>query len=172
MPLMGLHNALLALNENNVEPILKLSKRTGRATSSLMRFALIGVAVGAAQRLEWTGLSPIEANKAVATKLNGLGVKPTRGKDGITANTLRRWRDRICETEPLRRSLPDALQSKLSAQDLGWINAAGNAETMLTEKWRGKIQALAAVDARRLVLLLLEKFVDEMGLADPPKPPS
>lgn len=172
VPLMSLHSALLALNENNVEPILKPRRRTGRAASSPRRCALIGIAVGAARRLEWTGLSPKHANKAVAVKLNALGVKPTRGMGGVTADTLRRWREQISATEPLLRSLPQVLQSKLSADDLGWISAARNAESMLTDEWRNKIQVLAAADARRFVLLSLEKSICEMNLADPAKPPS
>jgi hypothetical protein len=106
VPLMNLHSALLALNENNVEPILKPTKRTGRATSSPRRYALIGIAVGAVQRLEWTGLSPLESDKAVATKLNAVGVKPARGKGNVTADTVRRWRERTNETQPLLRALP------------------------------------------------------------------
>jgi hypothetical protein len=47
VPLMSLHSALLALNENNIEPILKPITRTGRATSSPRRYALIGITVGA-----------------------------------------------------------------------------------------------------------------------------
>ena len=67
-PLLNLWSALLALNENNIEPILRPTKRTGRAASSPRRYALIGIAVGAAMRLEWTGLSKADANNAVATK--------------------------------------------------------------------------------------------------------
>jgi hypothetical protein len=172
VPLMSLHSALLALNENNIEPILKPIKRTGRATSSPRRYALIGITVGATQRLEWTGLSPEDANKAVAAKLTALGIKPTRGKKGVTADTLRRWREQISTTQPLLRSLPQALQSELSAEDLGWINAAVNANSMMTDKSRPQIAALAAADARRFVLLALEKSISEMTLADPAKPPS
>ena len=54
-PLINLANALLALNENNVEPILKPTKRTGRATSSPRRYALIGIAVGLPN--DWNGLA-------------------------------------------------------------------------------------------------------------------
>ena len=172
VPLMSLHSALLALNENNVEPILKPTKRTGRAASSPRRYTLMGIAVGAAQRLEWTGLSPTEANKAVAAKLKALDIKPARGKGGVTAGTLRRWRDKINEVQPLLRLLPQVLQSELSAEDLGWINAAVNVDSMMTEKSRAQIAALAAADARRVVLLALEKSISEMTLADPPKPPS
>lgn len=170
--LVILHTALLALNENNVEPILNPTPRTGRATSSPRRYALNGIAVGVARRLEWTGLSPLDANKAVTTKLNALGVKPTRGSGGVTAGTLRRWRDKINEVQPLLRSLPQVLQSELSAEDLGWINAAVNVDSMMTEKSRAQITALAVADARRFVLLALEQAVSQMMLADPAKPPS
>jgi hypothetical protein len=172
VPLMNLHNALLALNENNVEPILKPTKRSGRATSSPRRYVLIGIAVGAARRLEWTSLSPLDANKAVATKLNALGVRPTRSSGGVTAGTLRRWRDKINEVQPLLRSLPQVLQSELSAEDLGWIDAAVNVDSMMTEKSRAHITALAVADARRFVLLGLENAIFQMDLADPAKPPS
>ena len=172
VPLMSLHSALLALNENNVEPILKPTKRTGRATSSPRRYNLIGIAVGAAQRLEWTGLSAADANKMVAARLTALGIKPTRGKNGVTKDTLRRWREQINATRPLLRSLPQLLQSEMSAEDLGWINAAVNVDSMMTEKSRAQITALAAADARRFVLLALEKSISEMTLADPAKPPS
>lgn len=172
VPLMSLHSALLALNENNVEPILKPIKRTGRATSSPTRYALIGFAVGAAQRLEWTGLSATDANEAIAKKLRALRVKPTRGKGEVTAATLRRWRDKIAEVQPLVRSLPQVLQSELSAEDLGWINAAINAESVMTEKSRAQIAALAVADARRFVLLSLETSISGMTLADLANPPS
>jgi len=173
VPILSLHSALLALNENNVEPILKPTKRTGRATSSPRRFALIGIAVGAAQQLEWTGLSPMDANKAVAAKLNALGVTPTRGKGGVTADTLRRWREKVNTTRPLVRSLPQLLESELSAEDRGWMNATIQADDMLTGELKIKIQALAPSDGGRRVLRALENSVTKMNLAEnPPNPPS
>jgi hypothetical protein len=172
VPLMSLHSALLALNENNTEPMLKPTKHTGRARSSPRRYALIGIAVGAAQRLEWTGVLPAEANKAIAVKLAALGIKPTRGSSGVTTDTLRRWRDRINETRPLLRSLPQLLQSGLSAEDPGWIDASYNAESVLSDEWRLKIQALAPADARRFVLSALEANIRQITLADLSKPPS
>jgi hypothetical protein len=172
VPLMTLQSALLALNENNIEPILKPTKRKGRATSSPRRYGLIGIAVGTAKRLEWAGLSPPDANKAVASKLKALGIKPTRGGGSVTADTVRRWREQIDGTQALVRSLPELLLSMpLSAEDSGWVNAALNAETMVTEKWREKITALAPADARRFVLLALEKAISEMTLTDPASPP-
>jgi hypothetical protein len=147
-PLLNLSSALLALNENNVELILRPTKRSGRAASSAGRYALIGIAVGAAMRLEWTGLLPADANRAVARKLNTLGIKPTRGKDGVTADTLRRWREQINVVRPLLRSQSKLAPRDTGAEDIGWINAATNADDMLTDEWRGKIKALSAADAR------------------------
>ena len=132
----------------------------------------MGIAVGAARQLEWMGLSPLDANEAIATKLNAIGVKPTRGSGGVTAGTLRRWRDKINEVQPLLRSLPQVLQSELSAEDLGWIDAAMNVDSMMTEKSRAQITVLAGADARSSVLLALEKSITEMTLADPAKRPS
>lgn len=171
-PLLNLASALLALNENNIEPILKPTKRTGRATSSSRRYALIGIAVGAAQRLEWTGLLPADANEAVATKLKALGVRPARGKAGVTADTICRWRERINAAGPLLRSLSQLKPSEIGAEDIGWINAAINADDMLTEEWRAKIAALASCDARGFVLSALEESIREMALLFPAKPPS
>ena len=165
VPLLSLSSALLALNENNIEPILKPTKRSGRAASSPRRYALIGIAVGAAERLGWVGLSPADANKAVATKLNNLGIKPTRGKNGVTADTLRRWREQISVVRPLLRSQSQLAPRAIGAQDIGWINAAGNADKMLTEECRGKIAALTPADARRFILIALEENIRQMRLS-------
>jgi hypothetical protein len=168
MPLLNLAGALLALDQNNVEPILKPTKRTGRAMLSSRQYALRGIAVGTALRLEWTGLSPTDANKAVATKLNALGVKPTRGKEGVTAATVRRWREQIDVVRPLLELRPQ----EFGSGDLGWITAATNADDMVTEEWRTKITTLTTADARRFVLSSLEANIREMILAFPAKSPS
>ena len=62
--------------------------------------------------------------------------------------------------------------SDIGAKDIGWINAAINADSMLTEKWRAKVAAPAPAEARRFVLSSLEASIREMVPADPPKPPS
>jgi hypothetical protein len=174
VPLLSLHSALLALNENNIESILKPIKRRGRAISSLRRYALIGTAVGATQRLEWIGLSPKDANKAVAEKLNELGIKPTRGKNGVTADTLRRWREQINEAQPLLRllSLSQLNLLNISDEDTGWINAAGVANGMVRVEWHARLVAEAPAEARRFVLSDLEDSIRDMDLADLPKSPS
>lgn len=165
VPLLNLSSALLALNENNVEPILRPTKRSGRAASSPRRYALIGIAVGAVMRLEWTGHLPANANRAVARKLNTLGIKPTRGKNGVTADTLRRWREQINAVRPLLLSQSQLASRDTGAEDIGWINAAKNADHMLTEEARGKIAALTQDDARRFILSALEQNIRQMKLA-------
>jgi hypothetical protein len=164
MPLLNLHGALLDLNENNIAPVLRPAKRTGRAVLSSDRNALVGIVIGTARRLEWTALTPAAADKAVATKLAALGVKPARGKNDITAATLRGWRKRLKEVQPLLRVLPSLLCLEISPADRGWINAAMNAEEMLTEKWRSRVEALATAAARRFILDALENGVRQMKL--------
>jgi hypothetical protein len=172
VPLLNLNSALLALNENNVEPILKPTKRIGRAISSPRYYALIGNAVGAAQQLELTRLRPAQANKAIANKLSALDIKPTRGKNDVTAGTVRRWRERIDEVRPFLKLPSQKLVQQLSAEQSGWVNAALIAEDMLSDKSRTKIQALAPATARRFVLAVLDASVTAIGPWNPPNPPT
>jgi hypothetical protein len=165
VPLLNLSSALVALNENNIDPILEPTKRSGRAPSSPKRYALIGIAVGTAQRLEWVGLSPADANKAVAAKLKNLGIQPSRGKNGVTADTLRRWREQINVVRPLLRSRSQLEPRHVRTEDIGWINAATNADDMVTEEWRGKIAALTRADARRFILSAPEENIRKLALS-------
>jgi hypothetical protein len=164
VPLLNLHGALLALDGNNIEPILKPVKRTGRAVSSPQRSNLIGIAIGSARRLEWTDMGPAAANRAIADKLTALGVKPTRGRGRITARTVRGWRERAEATEPLLRALPWLPGKLISQADLGWISAACQAEGMLTEKWSAHIRAQTPNTARRYILDAAENSIREIGL--------
>ena len=67
-PLLDLASALLALDENKIEPMLKPTptRGGGRAPDSVARQALIGFAVGTVRRLQLTGLQRAAAHKAVA----------------------------------------------------------------------------------------------------------
>jgi hypothetical protein len=164
MPLLNLMGALLALNNNNVEPILKPTKQSGRAVSSPGRFTLIGIAVGTASRLEWTGMSPQAANKGVAAKLVALGIKPARGKGGIIARTLRGWRERVDRARPLLGIPLLSVDQVMSAEDQGWVNAVEEADLMLTDKWRSRIGNLAPTTARKFILDALENSIHQMNL--------
>jgi hypothetical protein len=159
VPLVNLASALAALDHNTVEPVLTRTKRPGRGISSQRRFALMGIAVGAAHRLELTGIGTDEANKQVAKKLAGLGIKPMRGSGNITARTIRDWRERIEETSPLRRGLQDNSELEISDEDLGWIRAADHTEQMVTEEWTHQIQAMLPAKARKLILDALEQYI-------------
>jgi hypothetical protein len=164
MPLLNLTGALLALNNNNVEPILKPTKLSGRAVSSPGRFTLIGFAVGAASRLEWTCMTPQAANKGVAAKLVALGIKSARGKNGITARTLRGWRERVDCARPLVGMPLLSADQAMSTEDQGWVNAVVQVDIMLTDKYRCLIGNLAPAIARGFILDALENSIRQMNL--------
>ncbi|MGH7113855.1 MAG: hypothetical protein ACREE9_05095, partial [Stellaceae bacterium] len=92
-PLMGLASALLALDNNKVEPLVAPTgtRSGGRAPDSPARQALIGFAVGAVERLRWTGLPRPDAHKAVADALHRIGISPGRGSARVTSRTVREW---------------------------------------------------------------------------------
>lgn len=165
LPPLNLANALLALNNNIVEPILKPTPRTGRAVHSPRRFALMGIAVGVVRRLELTGMPLKDANREVANKLTALGIRPARGSgQKINARTLRDWRERVSEVGPLVRRFLEDPRREMSAEDLGLINAAVNANDLMTAEWICRLQAMPPGDARRLILDALEQNIREMNL--------
>jgi hypothetical protein len=139
IPLLNLESALLALNGNNVEPMLKptVAPSGGRALDSPARQALVGVAVGAVRRLKWTGLKSAAARNAVADALTRVGIKPARGKRRITERTIRDWCERV-DADVGRRSV-----------------AAMNADAVCTDEWRLRILALEPGEARRFILMAL-----------------
>ena len=79
MPLLKLQDALAALENNAVEPIIKPVPRKGRSVSSDARASLKGHVAGAVQRLCQAGLDQPEARRQVAKALVKLGIKPERG---------------------------------------------------------------------------------------------
>ena len=83
----------------------------------------------------------------------------------MTADTLRRWREQISVVRPLVRSQSQLERRDIGAEDIGWINAATNADDMLTEEWRGKIATLTPADARRFILSALEENIRQMMLS-------
>jgi hypothetical protein len=95
MPILNLQNALQALEENNVLPILKPVARSGRAASSHARLTLKGKAAGKVKLLVEAGLDRRRALQVVAKTLAEQGVRPERGSGAITANTVRHWCDEV-----------------------------------------------------------------------------
>ncbi|MGA7455107.1 MAG: hypothetical protein WBW73_28980 [Rhodoplanes sp.] len=87
--------ALAALEQNNVLPILKPVPRRGRAPSSHGHAALKGHVAATVKRLTQTGMELKEAHRKVANELKKLGVRPGRGSGQVTANTVRNWCDEV-----------------------------------------------------------------------------
>jgi hypothetical protein len=95
VPILKLLDALVALDKNNVLPILKPIARPGRAPSSDAYLSLQGHAAGTVMRLRKTGLDPKQAWALVAKELTQLGVRSERGPGSITADTVRHWCDDV-----------------------------------------------------------------------------
>jgi hypothetical protein len=95
LPILRLQDALAALDDNNISPMLIPVPRTGRAASSGTRAALKGHAAGAVARLMQAGVDRRQACEQVAKTLTQLGVRPERGSGEITATTIRHWCDEV-----------------------------------------------------------------------------
>ena len=91
VPILRLQDALLMLDQGQVEPMLKPVRLDGRARSSSGRAGLRGHAAATVQLLRQAGLARDDAYRAVATKLSHLGVRPERGSETVTATTVRNW---------------------------------------------------------------------------------
>jgi hypothetical protein len=95
LPIQDLQQALAALEDNNVLPMLKPVRRRGRAISSDAREALKGHVAGTVRRLLQTGINLDAAYQRVAKELKRRGVRPERGTGNVTATTVRHWCDRV-----------------------------------------------------------------------------
>jgi hypothetical protein len=152
VPLLDLHHGLRDLDQNTVAEILRPSKKNGRSILSHQRAVLIAVAVGAAYRLEMTGMSRAAADAAVVHRLRWLPLRTTQDRiTGITARTLRGWRERIDAAQPLLRGLPD-LVFTLTPEEVQWANIAANVAGMVSAKWQSTLHSHPQPRARRFVL--------------------
>jgi len=95
VPIVRLQDALVGLEQNRIEPILKPVRRRGRAPSSHAYDSIRGNAVATVQCLQQAGLARNDALQAVARQLSQLGVRPERGSGTITATTVRNWCDEV-----------------------------------------------------------------------------
>ena len=143
VPILKLQDALAALGQNNVLSILKPVPRPGRAPSSDAYAALQGHAAGTVMRLRKTGLDPKQAYALVAKDLAKLGVRPQRGTNAITANTVRHWCDEV-------------------ASDVGRHGTAATVyDPMFTAEEDTRFDALPPAKAQLFALASLRQFVQE-----------
>jgi hypothetical protein len=157
LPPLNLSAALLALNNNNVTPILKptATLKGGSAFDSVDRQVLIGVAVGTVGRLRWTGMSVLKAYRLVATGLVMLGIKPARGAGPITARTVKEWCQRLSANRPAIRSIlagGTAALAEAEPSDIAPMSAVVQADEMLSPKWQSLIERQPRDAARVFVV--------------------
>jgi hypothetical protein len=149
-PILKLQDALAALDQNNVLPILKPIARSGRSSSNPAHAALKGLVAGTVMRLRKTGLDPNEGCELVAKELAKLGIRPQRGTKTISADTVRHWCDEV-------------------ASDVGRHGpAAVMYDGLFTEKENERFQALLLPNARSFALASLRQYVQAFF---PPSPP-
>jgi hypothetical protein len=144
VPLLQLQDALQALDQNNVAPMLRPINRSGRSSSLDVRTALRGHAAGTVARLVEANVSPPDARALVAEALLALGVRPERGSKQITARTVRTWCEEV-------------------AEDVGRHRAAAIVyDGMFTDDERRRFSALVSDQARHaLALNSLAGFIRE-----------
>jgi hypothetical protein len=164
LPLLNLSSALMALNNNNVAPVLSPTptRRGGRAPDPPDRLALIGIAVGTVGRLRHTKMAAGEARKAVADELAKLGItsarrnqKITCGNHKITPRTIKEWCDRVSAERVGLNSIlargPEAI-ANADQNEIARFVVVKIADEMTTAKWRSILDGLPRPDARRFIL--------------------
>ena len=95
LPILRLQDALTALDDNEVAPMLKPVPRRGRARSTGVRLALRGYAAGTVERLMQAGVERQQACEQVAKALTRLDIRAERGRRKITTDTIRHWCDEV-----------------------------------------------------------------------------
>jgi hypothetical protein len=137
-------DALVSLDNNSVSPIVKPTRRRGRAGSSHAHLALKGDAAGTVRRLVAAGLNRSDAEEKVAAQLRQLGVRAKRGSGNVTAATVRNWCNEV--------------SSDVSRKG----TAAQVCDTMFTDAEDKRFLTLSNADARRYALGSLSDWVQSM----------
>jgi hypothetical protein len=91
VPIIHLTDALAALNDNLVLPILQPIPKKGRSESSDVHNALRGLVAATVTYLCENGFRAPDAHKTVAQWLNKRGLHSERGSGDITSTTVRNW---------------------------------------------------------------------------------
>jgi hypothetical protein len=93
LPIAALDNALKALDDNAVSPLLTPIGHSGRSSATDAHQVIKGAAAYVAHWLQRLGMNRTAACIAVAKPLSALGMRPDRGSDTLTARTIREWCD-------------------------------------------------------------------------------
>jgi hypothetical protein len=93
LPFAALDNALQALDQNVVLPLVTPKQRSGRGPATEGRQVSMGAAAYAVASLQRLGTNRQDACEAVAKELHACGVRPNRGSGILTARTVREWCD-------------------------------------------------------------------------------
>ena len=141
VPALNLLNALAALEQNDVLPILKPVARRGRAASSHKYASLHGHIAGTVTRLRESGLDLKQSHAQVAKEMAKLGVRSARATGIVTAKTVSHWCDEV-------------------ASDVSRLGAAAIMyDSMFTREENNQFQSLAPSEARRFAIASLQTYV-------------
>jgi hypothetical protein len=91
VPILRLLDAVAALENGTVSPLVTPIRHRGRTRSSNAHATLRGHAAGTVKRLVDKGTSRSEAHRRVAKVLANLGVRPERGSGAVTPSTVKNW---------------------------------------------------------------------------------
>jgi hypothetical protein len=157
VPIVRLQDALQALDDNHVEPMLQPVSHRGRAKLPEAYAALRGQVAGAVMRLMQASVPQLQACAEVAEVLAVHGVRPQRGGQRITATTVRHWCDDV-------------------SGDVGRDGVAATVfDSMFTEKERERFADLPSRKKQRsFALESLARFLRAVfpAIKDAPKPTS
>ena len=177
-PIVCLFNDIMALDDNNVSPILKPIQRSGRALDSSLFNSIKGVAVFTVHRLMETGLTAPESREQVAKALENAGLLPSRkGSDGgagkFTARTVRKWCEDVSADIGKHSEAAQALDlanAGFTSEILHGLNLVSlpvgqTATSLLMQNWATK-------DVQSVLLKRLALSVSNFTGRKPPVPPS
>jgi hypothetical protein len=95
LPFAALDNALKALDQNVVLPLVTPKQHSGRGLATEGRRVVMGAAAYVVASLQRLGTNRRDACEAVAKALRTCGVRPSRGSGVLTARTVREWCDAV-----------------------------------------------------------------------------
>jgi hypothetical protein len=115
VPILHLNDALAALNDNLVLPILRPIPKRGRSKSSDAHNALKGLVAATVTYLCENGFPAEDAHKALAQWLNKLCVRSERGSGDITPKTVFNWCNEVSKLDETSTATAAIMYNKMLA---------------------------------------------------------